>query len=46
MGRFSDKKEKKKIMVYTNTWTPLYMDGELFAIFFISETGRDIKKMF
>ena len=28
------------------SWTPLYMDGELFAIFFISETGRDTKKIF
>ena len=24
----------------------LLMDGELFSIFFISETSRDIKKMF
>ena len=27
-------------------WTSLYMDRELFSIFFISETSRDIKKMF
>ena len=27
-------------------WTSLYMDGELFSIFLISETSRDIKKVF
>ena len=33
------------ILPLVYSWTPLYMDGELFAIFFISETGRDIKKI-